>query len=109
MRTAPVLLVGAVAAAATLVLADASEARACGGCFHGPPQQSETPSVITDHRMVFSMSTTQTVLWDQVRYTGNPREFAWVLPVKPGARVELSRDAWIEALEASTAVTVTSP
>ena len=31
--------------------------------------------------MVFSISKTQTTLWDQFHYTGNPSEFAWVLPV----------------------------
>lgn len=84
-------------------------AAACGGCFHRPAQPNEVESVITDHRMVFSISMTQTVLWDQVRYSGNPAEFAWVLPVHGGARLELSHDAWIAALAASTATVVTPP
>ena len=84
-------------------------ARACGGCFHGPSPTPERESVVTDHRMVFSISRTQTVLWDQIRYTGDPGEFAWVLPVRAGARVELSNDAWMAALEASTQPVVLSP
>ena len=78
-------------------LAHEGRANACGGCFHGPPPvgPTEVESVITDHRMAFSISTKQTVLWDQVRYTGNPVEFAWVLPIRPGARVELASNQWL--------------
>jgi hypothetical protein len=49
--------------------------------------------------MALAISQTQTVLWDQIRYVGDPREFAWVLPVRPGARIELSRDEWFASLE----------
>jgi hypothetical protein len=87
----------------------ARDAHACGGCFHEPPAPNEVESVITDHRMVFSVSTQQTVLWDQVRYSGDPKKFAWVLPVHPGARVELSHDAFIAALDAATQPVVTGP
>lgn len=93
------------------VLAHEGRANACGGCFHGPPPISptEVESVITDHRMAFSISPTQTVLWDQVRYTGNPIEFAWVLPIRPGARVELASNQWLAALDASTETTISGP
>jgi hypothetical protein len=84
-----------------------SDADACGGCFH--PVAETGVSVVTDHRMVFKLSKTETILWDQVRYSGAPEEFAWVLPVRDGARVELSRDEWIAALDASTKTTVTGP
>jgi hypothetical protein len=83
------------------------DARACGGCFH--PPREVTSTVVTDHRMAFSMSPMQTVLWDQIRYSGNPTEFAWVLPVRQGARIELSQDAWIAALDASTATVIDGP
>lgn len=79
-------------------------AEACGGCI----VQTES-TVVTDHRMAFSISRTQTVLWDQIRYQGSPEEFVWVLPVKPGARVELSKDAWIGALDALTQPRVIQP
>jgi hypothetical protein len=55
------------------------------------------------------MSPTQTVLWDQVEYSGNPSDFAWVLPVKPGATIELSQDSWIGSLEAATQTVITGP
>ena len=96
------------ALAGACIVADARDASACGGCFHMPtPTQVE--SVVTDHRMVFSISPLQTVLWDQIRYSGNPVEFAWVLPVHPGAQIQLSHDAWIAALDASTAPVITGP
>jgi uncharacterized protein (TIGR03382 family) len=59
--------------------------------------------------MAFSITTKQTVLWDQIRYSGDPSEFAWVLPVRSGARVELSRDEWFAALDASTQPVVIFP
>ena len=82
-------------------------AHACGGCFH--PAAATEHTVVTDHRMAFSISPTQTVLWDQIRYSGNPSDFAWVLPVRSGARVELSHDAWFAALDASTQPVVNTP
>jgi hypothetical protein len=59
--------------------------------------------------MAFSISTTQTVLWDQVQYSGNPAEFAWVLPVLPGAVIQPSRDAWFAALDAATQPVINGP
>ena len=83
-----------------------SSAHACGGCFH---PKNDSPSVVTDHRMALSVSKTQTILWDQVRYQGNPAEFAWVLPVGPGARVELARAEWLAALDVATAPQISAP
>jgi hypothetical protein len=85
------------------------DARACGGCFHEPPPNPTEATVVTDHRMAFSLSKDQTVLWDQVKYAGNPSEFVWVLPVHPGTRVELSHDAWLAALDASTQPIIQEP
>jgi len=86
--------------AATLLvsLTATDEAAACGGCF-APPSQS---TVVSAHRMALSISTKQTVLWDQIQYDGDPDSFAWVLPVKPGAVIEVSSDAWFDTLDAAT-------
>lgn len=91
-----------VAANGLLPLHDAA---ACGGCF-APP---DPPTVVSGHRMVMSVSATQSVLWDQIQYSGNPAEFAWVLPVKPGARVEASTAAFFEVLEAQSATRIQPP
>jgi len=89
---------------------------ACGGCFHEPPppspinvQSSTLDTVVTGHRMVFAVSPDRTVLWDQIKFSGEPSEFGWVLPIRPGATIEASTDAWFEALEAFTATQVISP
>jgi MYXO-CTERM domain-containing protein len=92
---------------AALALAHPHDAAACGGCFH--PENDPAGSVVTDHRMVFEITSKETILWDQVRYAGNPAEFAWVLPVRAGARIELSRGEWIAALDAATQTTVNGP
>jgi hypothetical protein len=101
-RLASLTAAGAIAAAS---LTTASDASACGGCFV-PPSDS---TVVTGHRMALSVSPSQTILWDQIQYAGDPADFSWVLPVKPGARVELSNDAWFETLEAATQTTVGAP
>jgi hypothetical protein len=90
------------------VLGAPRDARACGGCFHEPAPPTEA-TVVTDHRMAFALSSSQTVLWDQVKYAGNPSEFVWVLPVHPGTRIELSRDPWLAALDASTQPIIQQP
>jgi hypothetical protein len=83
-----------------LLLAQSTDARACGGCFH-PPQGQAAPTVVTAHRMAFATSGTRTVLWDQIEYT-DPAEFSWVLPVKGNVKIEAASDAWFEALEGVT-------
>jgi hypothetical protein len=86
-----------------------SDAHACGGCFHQENPPGPEVSVVTGHRMAFSISPQQTVLWDQVEYSGSPQEFAWVLPVKPGARLELASNSWFDALDAATSTRVVAP
>ena len=83
----------------------ASDAAACGGCFI---QQSES-SQVTGHRMVLSVSKTQTTLWDQIKYAGNPSSFAWVLPTKGLVQVGLSSDALFDELVELTSPSVSSP
>jgi hypothetical protein len=88
------------------VVSHATDAHACGGCFHGSDEA--TPSVVTGHRMALAISPTRTVLWDQVQYAGDPTDFAWVLPVGQGAYIEEADEAFFEALEAVTATRVMS-
>ena len=65
-------------ATSALTLVGVRDATACGGCFH-PPKQTATD--ITDERMLLAVSPTQTTLYDQIEYSGNPSSFAWVLPI----------------------------
>ncbi|MEO7110752.1 MAG: DUF2330 domain-containing protein, partial [Polyangiaceae bacterium] len=94
-----------LAAIGSLVAMRPREADACGGCF---VQQSESTEV-SGHRMVLSISQQQTTLWDQITYSGNPAEFAWVLPIRGQVDVGLSSDTMFQALDDTTRVTVNSP
>ncbi len=102
------LLAGALALGLGLVV-PGREAAACGGCFIPPPQTPDQASVVSAHRMALSISPSQTILWDQIRYAGAPEEFVWVLPIKPGARIEVATDAWIDVLDAATSAIVYAP
>jgi len=88
----------------------AGDASACGGCFHEDPNITQSESTqVTGHKMILSVSTTQTTLWDQISYMGNPSSFAWVLPIKGIVTVGLSSDALFQNLEVSTQVSISSP
>lgn len=91
-----------MAGAATLLEGDAN---ACGGCF----VPTENPTVVTDHRMIFSVSKEQTTLYDQIKYSGNPASFAWVLPVSGIVEVGLSADIVFQALDTSTQTRINPP
>ena len=104
MRRSIVVGVSAVAAL-TAGLSFEADARACGGCF-APEQEG---SVVTDHRMILSISPQQTTLYDQIRYKGNPSSFAWVLPISGTAKIGLSADIVFAALERQTATEIIAP
>jgi hypothetical protein len=88
------------------LLAVEPRAAACGGCFH-PPR--ENPTVVTDHRMIFAVSPKQTTLYDQMRYTGSPSSFAWVLPIANQVTIGLSSDELFQVLDSQTSVQVIAP
>jgi uncharacterized protein DUF2330 len=93
------------AAAAMAMLAD-RDVSACGGCF-APPRESD--SVVTDHKMILSISPTQTTLYDQIVYSGSPSSFAWVLPIHGDVTVGLSADIVFQALDQTTQTQVNQP
>jgi hypothetical protein len=88
-----------VAAATVASLGVERNASACGGCFTPPPPPNEVESVITDERMIFSISKDQTTLYDQIQYSGSPSSFAWVLPVKGTVTVGLSADIMFNVID----------
>lgn len=69
----------------------------------------QVATVITGHRMAFSISPQQSVLWDQIEYSGSPQDFAWVLPVHAGAQLQLSHDEFFAALDALSTPVITGP
>jgi hypothetical protein len=96
--------VGLAATVFTLVATE-TDANACGGCFNPP----ENPTVVTDHRMIFTISKDQSTLYDQIRYQGNPASFAWVLPISGELAVGLSGDIVFSGLDQITQTQLNPP
>jgi hypothetical protein len=107
MRLSRALLWGLPVVA--LVTAGARDARACGGCFNPPFMQQTETGLVSGHRMILSVSQTQTTLWDQIQYSGNPASFAWVLPIKGQVTVGVSSDALFANLDQETRPQVIPP
>jgi hypothetical protein len=101
-----VFALGISTALSTLALAWERDAAACGGCFH-PPTQTATD--ITDERMLLSVSPLQSTLYDQIRYSGSPSSFAWVLPIHGTVDVGLSADVLFDSIDVLTATQITAP
>ena len=80
----------------------ASEARAAGGVFTTMADAATTH--VTEHRVVLSLSDQQTSLWDDLSFTGQPSDFAWVMPVKGSAVVAESAYYLFSALNQSSVV-----
>jgi hypothetical protein len=93
-----------VISACTLALERPADA--CGGGFY---LQTEHPSVVTDHRMIFAVWQGQTTLYDQMVYSGEPAAFAWVLPIADTVTVGLSSNELFNALDGRTRVEVREP
>lgn len=101
-------IMGAGACVAALAgLAFPAPASACGGCF--APNPTGAPTVVTRHEMAVAISMDETTLWDQIEYAGDAEDFVWVLPVRDGAPVELAENAFFEALEQATTITLQAP
>ncbi len=94
------------AAASAVSFAGERQAGACGGCFH-PPTQTVTD--ITDERMLLSVSSTQSTLFDQIQYQGSPTSFAWVLPIHGTVTVGLSADVLFNSMDTLTATQINPP
>lgn len=96
-----------VALACAVVALCPGSSQACGGCF-APPS---SVSVVTDHRMVLSLSTSETILWDQIRYAGSPSEFSWILPIRytSAVRVEVASDGFLTVADGFTSPILDAP
>lgn len=86
----------------------AHDADACGGGMFYAPSEQETVS-LAGHAVVVSISKDRTILWDRVAYAGSPAEFAWVMPVGAGAKLEIASAAFIDAMVDGTAKVLLSP
>ena len=103
-------VLGASVVAALATFAGAPrDAEACGGVF---VQQIDSPAsrqIVRDHRMAIAIGRDKTVVWDEVRLQGDPRDFVWITPVKPGTKVEIADEPWMQALDVSTQPVVYAP
>jgi hypothetical protein len=104
LRATATLTGAAIAIAGTFTVLE-GRASACGGCFI----PTENPTVVTDHRMILSVSKDQSTLYDQIKYAGNPSSFAWVLPISGTVEVGLSADIVFQALDGMTQTQITPP
>lgn len=104
----PLGFLGALFFAAALSAPGSADACGGGGFFQDVGVSTQTAKV-DGHRVVISLSKTQTVLWDQIRFSGAPEDFAWIYPIKPGAKLELASDAWTDTLDAATTKILQSP
>src|SRR5262249_35689074 len=102
-----VSLVSALVGGVVLVAATARDSSACGGCFVRPTSQNAT--VVTDHRMIFSVSPAQSTLYDQIKYSGSPSDFAWVLPIHGTVGLGVSSDLLFSVLDQQTQTTILAP
>ncbi len=100
------LALGVATAVSAVTFAGQRPASACGGCFHPPTQ---TVSDITDERMLLSVSSTQSTLYDQIEYSGSPSSFAWVLPIHGTVTVGLSAAVLFDSIDALTATQINPP
>jgi uncharacterized protein (TIGR03382 family) len=99
--TVCLLSVGAISG--LISIAAERHAEACGGCF-APPSEVTT---VDSHRMVISLGLEETVLWDQIVYSGDPEDFVWVLPVpSEEVSVELADSQFFARIDARTAPTI---
>jgi hypothetical protein len=109
MRKNLIIVAASFAAALTTSYALEHEASACGGCFSPPPSPTESPTVVTDHRMILSISQDQSTLYDQIKYSGNPEAFAWVLPISGTVDVGLSANIVFQTLDGATRTSIVAP
>lgn len=93
-----------------LVSAVHARASACGACLVVPPTTpSKEPGAVTAHRMAITVRGNETILWDQIVYSGEPEDFVWVLPVAAGVEVELAENAFFEALVSQARLRLDAP
>lgn len=101
MRERPVVLRCAVAGAAILLAAP--RAGHASGFLSGP---GHTP---VEQRAVLSVGPDRSTLWVSLRLDGGAGPVAMVVPAAPGAALDWSSAAWIEALEVATAPRILPP
>jgi hypothetical protein len=76
------------------------------GAVVGPP---DATIAIAHVRTAVAVADGHTTRWAQITTTPTSDAFAWLVPVLPGARIDLASDAWLDALDAATVPVVLPP
>ncbi len=77
------------------------------GAVVGPA--SELVALSTERIAIATSGGGATTRWAQVQVSGATAGYAWLVPVMPGARLDLGSDAWLDALDAATSPVVLPP
>lgn len=101
--------IAAVFAFAVAVVSQPRAAEACGGYFPPTPPPGQSISVATDHRLVVAIADTLVTVWDQVEFSGDPKAFAWVMPIRGRVAVGVGSDDFHQQLDDKTALRVYPP
>ena len=75
---------------------------ACGGMFTADAYTEQSAE-----RLIFAVDPGQVTLYEQIHYTGTPKDFAWVLPLPAPPRVSTASVGMFNELSASTAPSFT--
>ncbi|WP_437958142.1 DUF2330 domain-containing protein [Sorangium sp. So ce119] len=89
--------------AVLLSFSGAGDALAAGALLPGAGQTS------VEQRVAVAAGPERTTIWTSLRFQGASGPVALVVPVPPLAALDVSSDAWLEALEAATAPRVLPP
>lgn len=73
-------------------------ALACGGMFSADAYTEQSAE-----RLVFAVDPGQVTLYEQIRYTGSPKDFAWVLPVPANPTIDTAPITLFRDLDQQTA------
>jgi hypothetical protein len=76
------------------------------GAVVGPP---DAPAAIASARVAVAVAEGRTTRWVQILPAASASSFAWLVPLQPGARVDLTTDAWLDALDAATVPVIVPP
>ncbi len=94
-----------LAGAFAVVLSLPNRASAMGAVV-GPPDSAVG---ISNVRVAVASAPGRTTRWAQISVSPAASGFVWLVPVLPGALVDLASDAWLDALDAATAPVVLPP
>lgn len=79
-------------------------AAACGGLFTADSSTEQSAE-----RLIFAVDPGQVTLYEQIHYTGSPKDFAWVLPVPAVPKVETAFVSLFQELDQQTAPRFSMP